>query len=171
MFGGDIPSEMSPCGSDWDEAGVSRPRRSYGPDLKVGSDAQVRMLNLATLIEPLSTKDFLNNFWPDKPYCVHGAVERVQGVFTPELSSLEKLSTTATCSSIRTWFIDKDESMRIEIVKGAAACRAYLEGDRMISIDYVRGVSALDEFVKQLGFDLMSPIGLIMPSFYFSPAG
>jgi hypothetical protein len=54
------------------------------------------MIDLPTLLAPLSPEDFFRDYWPERPYASNDGAERVRALEeVPELASVEALLTSA----------------------------------------------------------------------------
>ena len=112
------------------------------------------MIDLSTLVSPLSTDDFLRDHWPEKPYSSNGGarLERLRDI--PELES-----PVAALTNSRAVKVFKPDGTMAVVPDGKAALPLFKLG--LTCYLGTRHIPALRESAEQLAADLGLPAGSI----------
>ena len=125
---------------------------------------------LASLVHPMDARRFLDEHWPDRPYCTHGPLDRLGSLArAPQLRSFAAML-KAERRSIRAWMRDSEGRHRTAVVTANQAEHFYATGAVTISIDSV-AVPAVRRMGERLRRELGPSVRAVSCNAYVSPGG
>jgi ribosomal protein L16 Arg81 hydroxylase len=148
---------------------TARPKRSAARSKRATTRRALTKLSLRTLFAPLSSRDFVSEYWPKRPLWSHGAVERLGALQDlDEFSDFRRWPRERKLSMSATLPGERYQKIRVEPEQAAALFTA---GATLVFNGVNLWHPLLRAWASALARELSLPSELCHANVYLSPAG